>query len=858
MSASSSGALSADPVAEFRQAIAAAGLAAPDHIEADGKLHRFRTGGSGTSGFYTLHLDGLPAGHFGDWRSGHAETWRANVGRPLTTAEHRENKARIAVMKTQREAAEAEQRAEARQRAAAIWDAAEAAPADHAYLQRKGVKVHGLRVHDGALVVPVYADGALQSVQFIDTNGKKLFLPGGRTAGCYFIIGTPGDVICTAEGYATAASIFEATGYACAVAFSAGNLQAVAKTIKADFPAARLIVCADNDATAGNPGLTAATEAARATGAGLAVPPTFGDFNDMHQASGLEAVRAAIEAAEPLPPVRQPDGVLLPEIIVRGGNLAETVDEATSALVAGGAPIYRRGTDLYRTARITVDEVGPVRRSAGATVLRLLASDWLRVEIAKAATFRRLDVRKNQYLPADPHRDLAGLVIARADDYPWPELRAIARHPVVTLDGRIIDAAGYDAETGLLLDIAGAWPIPKTPPREIAQAAVQTLRQFLRNYPWAGDADEAVALSLIVTALMRPVLATAPLHGVDATAAGSGKTLLADAVASIATGQPAAVLDYGRDPAEAAKRLDSAMLAGDAIITLDNIEAPLEGAALCQSLTSTTRLVRILGLSKTVTIPCTALLIATGNNLTLKGDVVRRAVVCRLDAGIDRPELREFTQDLIAEARERRAELVAAALTIPLAYIQAGRPVIEDMLPLGSFADWDRTVRAALIWAGTADPCTTTDRARESDPSRQALTVLLTIWAERFGTSGATAAHAVKAAEHDPDLGDALADVCLVGGKLNAKALGFWLRKRRDSRSGDLVLRGKPGHGGLIVWTVTGGDGGDGGFVLTPYAKSVRKEKTDNRNGLDGYPPSQPYPPSEPDGDPWDNGWMEV
>ena len=291
---------SADPVAEFRQAIAAAGLTAPDHIEADGKLHRFRTGGSGTSGYYTLHLDGLPAGHFGDWRSGHAETWRANIGRPLTTAEHRENKARIAAMKKQREAAEAEQRAKARERAAAIWHAAEPAT-DHAHLQRKGVKAHGLRVHDGLLTVPLHADGALQSLQFIKSDGEKRFLTGGRTAGCYFMIGDPGATVCIAEGYATAASIHEAAGYACAVAFSAGNLQSVAKTIKTDFPTARLIVCADNDATAGNPGLTAAKEAARATGAGLAVPPTFGDFNDMHQASGLEAVREAIAAEQPTP-----------------------------------------------------------------------------------------------------------------------------------------------------------------------------------------------------------------------------------------------------------------------------------------------------------------------------------------------------------------------------------------------------------------------------------------------------------------------------------------------------------------------------------------------------------------------------
>jgi hypothetical protein len=144
-------------------------------------------------------------------------------------------------------------------------------------------------------------------LQFIGGEGDKRFLTCGRVRGCYFAIGEPDGSLCIAEGFATAASIHEATGCAVAVAFNAGNLLPVALALRAKFPALRLIVCADDDATTpGNPGLTKAREAAHAVG-GLLTVPDFGanrpdgatDFNDLHQHAGLDAVRASMERAIP-------------------------------------------------------------------------------------------------------------------------------------------------------------------------------------------------------------------------------------------------------------------------------------------------------------------------------------------------------------------------------------------------------------------------------------------------------------------------------------------------------------------------------------------------------------------------------
>lgn len=268
-----------DPVQQFRDAILAAGLTPPDVIEADGKLRRFASNGKrgDGAGWYLLFGDGIPAGCFGDWRTGFTQTWRADIGRTLTPAEEAAHRDKAQAMRREREAEEARRKAEAQTRAAGIWKAAPLAPDDHPYLTRKGIKAHGARLHKGALLIPMRADGKIHSLQFIGGDSDKRFLTGGRVAGCYFSIGNTrgASALCVAEGFATGATIFEATGYPVAVAFNAGNLLAVAKAMREKFPDLPLILCADDDRhTLGNPGLTKATEAARAVG-GLLVIPEF-------------------------------------------------------------------------------------------------------------------------------------------------------------------------------------------------------------------------------------------------------------------------------------------------------------------------------------------------------------------------------------------------------------------------------------------------------------------------------------------------------------------------------------------------------------------------------------------------------
>ncbi len=292
---------------QFRSAIVGAGLVPPDEIHDDGLLHRFSTSGKrqDLSGWYCLHSDGVPAGAFGCWRAGVQSAWCAKSDSAMTPAEREAHRKRVADIQAWREQALLQRQEAAATTAAAQW--AQAALADdHPYLARKGIKPHGARVFGENLLIPLRdTDGQLHSLQTIAPDGTKRFQSGGRTKGCFHLIGEPTSTLVITEGFATGASIHEATGHAVACAMNAGNLLEVAQVLRGKYPKLEIIVAADDDhITEGNPGLTKATEAAKAVGGKLAVP-VFGpdrpegatDFNDLHQLAGADAVRQCFDAA---------------------------------------------------------------------------------------------------------------------------------------------------------------------------------------------------------------------------------------------------------------------------------------------------------------------------------------------------------------------------------------------------------------------------------------------------------------------------------------------------------------------------------------------------------------------------------
>jgi putative DNA primase/helicase len=327
-----------DPIDQFRQAMLAAGLTPPDKIE-PGRWHKFSgyQKSAKNRAAWCFMFDDMRGGVFGDFSSGMENNWQASNAKPYSEAERQTNRERIQAMQRQRDAETAQRQQQAAKDAARRWTNTKSCT-QHDYLTRKGIQAHGVKLEGDNLLIPMRDSAAtVCSLQTIAPDSDKLFMYGGRIKGCYFSIGKPAGAVIVVEGFATGASIHEATGQAVAVAFNAGNLLDVATVLRGKYPDLKIILAADDDyKTAGNPGMTKATAAAQAVGGFLAVPD-FGanrpdsatDFNDLHQLAGLAAVKACIDRAamvggtvdawpEPtplpdaLPPVDPFDAELLP------------------------------------------------------------------------------------------------------------------------------------------------------------------------------------------------------------------------------------------------------------------------------------------------------------------------------------------------------------------------------------------------------------------------------------------------------------------------------------------------------------------------------------------------------------------
>lgn len=445
-------------------------------------------------------------------------------------------------------------------------------------------------------------------------------------------------------------------------------------------------------------------------------------------AAGLEESDARATIASGLRPPSDAGEEDKRVIILMPGRMSKVVEEAEKALVEADIGLFQRN---HKLVRVLTDP------DTGLPGIHALDKHALHVLLGKHILWRRPSRNPTTGdSAADPPISVADQLLHKGT-WLFHVLRDLVNAPTLRPDGSVLDAPGYDASTRLLLTHALLLPspVPASPTLDDARAALAELQSAVDDFCFRADADRAVAVAAIVTVLVRTAVeGPVPLFLFNSNTPGSGKSLLADVVSHIALGIPAARLAEV-DNAEFEKRMTAFLMEGKRLILLDNIANGIGGPALDAALTGRRWAGRVLGRSESVDIVMSLVVLATGNNVHMKGDVSRRTLQCYLDPKMERPEERGgFRHDpLLPWIQAHRAELVRAGLVLASAYMLNGRGAVS-LSPFGSFEAWSDLVRSALVWAGSPDPVATQHALRrDHDPRVDAWETVLSCAEQAFG-----------------------------------------------------------------------------------------------------------------------------
>jgi len=523
-------------------------------------------------------------------------------------------------------------------------------------------------------------------------------------------------------------------------------------------------------------------------------------------------------------------------IIVADTEESRVVDQAIAAL-GSQQDLFQRGGLLVHVIR-ELEPPSDIVRPKDAPRIAAVKLPRLRELLASAAEWQ-LPSSEGEPQPIHPPDWVVKAVEARGQWIGIRRLEGVVESPVLRADGSILEKPGYDPMSGLLYESQTAFPpVPENPTHGEVQSAVDALLEVVADFPFAQPEHRSACLAGVLTPLSRRAfVGPSPLFLIDSNVRGSGKTLLTDAISIVTSGRRMARMTWPRDDDELRKRITALAVAAEWLILIDNIVGAFGSASLDAVLTATTWTDRVLGKSEVVArIPLTAVWYATGNNVILEADTVRRVLHIRLETLEENPEERSDFQhpDLLGWVRRERPRLAVAALTILRGYVAAGRPDM-GLSPWGSFEGWSDLVRQALVWAGQPDPgATRTELRKQSDCTACALAQLLIGWQEADSNgSGMTVSEALRLLNEHPREYETLraalyALVPAKDGKLSPRSIGMKLHHLRRRVVGGRFIDSRPSPHGA-VWRVSevkeAGTTGTKGTTHNP----ARAEKSERR-----------------------------
>jgi len=329
----------------------------------------------------------------------------------------------------------------------------------------------------------------------------------------------------------------------------------------------------------------------------------------------------------------------------------------------------------------------------------------LRLFLAHAADFYQLSRRHARSEVPPPIEAIRAVLAESPIRWRHPPLEALVEAPTLRPDGTVLAKPGYDPSSRLFLapteGLSGI-VIPPEPTRHHIRSALGLILDLIADFPFVDQPSRANAVATMLTVACRRVIrGLTPLALFDATTQGTGKTLLAEIVSLIVTGQAADLFTAPREPEEWRKQLTSVLREGPSVVFIDNVATRLDYPELCKVLTAEVHRDRLLGKSETVSLPVRCAWIATGNNIQIGGDMRRRCYWVRMEAPCPEPFMRtDFRHPKIKTyVLEKRGELLAALLTLARAWFAAGQPK-PALAPLGSFEYWTEVIGGMLQHAG--------------------------------------------------------------------------------------------------------------------------------------------------------------
>jgi putative DNA primase/helicase len=414
-------------------------------------------------------------------------------------------------------------------------------------------------------------------------------------------------------------------------------------------------------------------------------------------------------------------------VSIDGSDLHQKTLSTIAALQAAGAPVYQRGGELVRVR----DNIGQ------SAALEILNTNTLQNTVAEKLQFVKTDKEGTGTKEVHPPHSILINVLSCAQ-WPFGEIEGVHQSPTMDAAGNIVAERGYSADMKLYIDTRAKADIPNRPTPDQVTAAAALIKDLLSDFCFERDADEANAIALLVTAVLRPMISgNVPAFCINAAMQGSGKTLLGKTIIAAATGREPFAMTYADDETENSKRLDAAVLEGRPVIFLDNVKARVTNTALAALLTSPDYSMRILGESKTACVHSTSLVLLTGNNPQFDADNGRRIASIRLDPNLEHPELSTGKSggkwqhpDPIGYAIGNHGKIVSAVLTLARYWHTAGRPAGDKTL--GSFDGWARTIGGILSAAGVTDFLGNLDDFLQGSAD-ETLCAFVTAWHERHG-----------------------------------------------------------------------------------------------------------------------------